>query len=201
MDLVFAIDTSSDVDSSKFDQMKNFIKASLQSYQVSPSRDHVGIITYGENAKTSLPLSRGSNNNNIRSILDSMPRVDGQRKISSAVEHARRTAFSLSEGSRGNVSKMLVLFVAGKNDVSDNAQLQSYADTLRSAGIQMIVVEIGEHAQKSDLVRMLESGADYINTPSADSLPGVYGVLEQRIAKSTGLNICNCYSSFLLMPL
>ncbi len=193
MDLVFAIDTSSDVDQSKFNQMKSFVNASLQSYQTSQSRDHIGIITYGSNAITPLPLSSGNNNKNIRSILTAIPRVNGQRKISSAAEHARTTTFSQGYGSRNGVSKILVLFVAGKNDVIDGASLPVYAALLSSAGIQLIVVEVGEHAQKSGLVKIPDSVTNYIHASSGVVLPEVYGILEQRIAKNAGLFVYNVY--------
>ncbi len=184
MDLVFAIDTSSDVDKTEFDQMKNFIDASLQSYQISKSRDHVGIISYGNNARTSLPLSSGTDKGNIRRAIPAITRVDGKRRISTAIEHARVAAFGQS--TRKDVSKILALFVAGKNDVIDAASLPVYAALLRSEGIQLMIIEVGEHAQKRRLTKILDSADNYIQATSAALLPEVYGNLEQRIAKTSG---------------
>lgn len=186
IDLVFALDTSSDVNITALNYMKSLVTASLKSYQITQQLAHIGLVSYGRVGRTMLPLSSGVDRTRIRSMIARLPEIGGQRQLSNVAKHLESTTFNTINGARRSVPKAVVLFVAGKNDIFDEPQFPIYATLLNRAGVEVILINIGDGDRKSALKRIPERRMNYITAKVMSSLPEIYGALERRLAVIAG---------------
>ena len=185
-DLVFAVDTSSNMDTTKVQKIQKLVDASLKSYQITQQLAHIGLVSFGDVARTILSLKSGLARNRIKTSLSLLPIVGGKTQLSALAKHLEEVTFNTRYGARTTSPKIAVIITEGKSDMADLAQLPIYATLLGNAGIELVIVEIGEDNQGSPLKKILDTPMNYISTRSADTLPEVYGALERRIAAVAG---------------
>ena len=162
--------------------MKSLATASLKSYQITQQLAHIGLVSYGSDGRTMLPLSSGIDRTRIRSMIARLPEFGGQRQLSNVAKHLESTTFNTINGARRSVPKAVVLFVAGKNDIFDDPQFPIYATLLNRAGVEMILVNNGDGDRQTALKKIPERRMNYITVKAMSSLPEIYGALERRLA-------------------
>ena len=57
MDVVFALDSSSELSPSDYNQQKNFVLSMINFFTISDSKTHVGVITVGDTARKDFGLT------------------------------------------------------------------------------------------------------------------------------------------------
>ena len=202
IDLVFAIDTSSNINATDLQQIRKLVEASLKSYQINQQLAHIGLVSFGDTARTILALSNGIHRNRIKNSLLTLPELGGRIQLSNLARHLETVTFNARYGARTTAPKGVVIITEGKYDALDIYELPIYAALLSRSGIKLVIVEIGGDKQSSPLKPIPDTPINYINTRSTDTLPEVYGVLERRIAAIAGMlflrfilkisNIANC---------
>lgn len=98
IDLVFAVDASSDLKFKEFEEEKNFVYKVASGFSVSESSTHVGVVTYGHSASADITFRHGSDMNRLLSSVRKLQKQRLGHKIHTALTVARRFLF----GSRGN---------------------------------------------------------------------------------------------------
>ena len=188
---MFALDTSSTINSTDLLKIKNLVEASLKSYQINQQLGHIGLVSFGNIARTILALSNGIDRKRIKVSLSRLPELGGSVKLSDLAKHLETVTFSARYGARTTAPKVVVLVTEGKSDALDLAELPIYATLLSRAGIKVVIVEIGGDEKRSPLRSIPDTPVNYISTHSTDTLPEVYGVLERRIAAIAGMILMN----------
>ena len=192
IDLVFALDTSSSINSTDLQKIKNLVESSLKSYQIKQQLAHIGLVTFGSFARTVLALNNGADRNRIKISLSALPELGGQARISSLMQHLQSVTFNARYGARTTAPKAVIIVTEGKLDALDIVELPVYASLLSRVGIKLVIVEIGGDSKKSPLKSIPDTPINYISTRSTDTLPETYGILERRIAVIAG----KCYLGY-----
>lgn len=186
LDVVFAVDGSSEVTPQALDAMKAFVKAQTQSYEISPSETHIGLVQYSNDGETSLRLDAGTSASLVEEGIELFKIIGGQKQLDKAISHVNNNVFSKSGGSRSNANQLLVLLTSGKIDKDRKAELERAATQLKSRGIQVVVVAIGKDIDEDDLLPVASSWDRLIVIKLPSDLPSILGDTENAIGKTNG---------------
>ena len=184
LDVVYAVDTSSDVSEKILKRMKSFIANSLSVYSISSSQTtRVGILQYGNGAMVQLFLKDGFQKLSITNSINELKLTGGPRQMQEAIRKVSSDMFTASAGSRSDSEKVLVLITTGRNYPLGKSDLPKAANKLREKGAKVIVVTIGdENPDATDIV----NNPDKIIKGDSEMLNEIIGELEKEIGKSIG---------------
>ena len=186
LDLIIALDVTDRYDSSK---VKPFLNALLGSYKISQSETNVGIVTYGSVANETLPISHGTDLSVIQQRVDTAQTLVGPRKASEALIMARLFFHDSlrSEKAKGE-RKQIILVAMGDNDKSDSQSFAKIMSQLEEDYVDVIILAI-KTKDDSEFKKSLKSQDGLIKADDTNSLKNVFGILESRSRKATGILI------------
>ena len=81
MDLVFALDSSSDVAANQWTQQKEFMKKVADGFQVQESATHAGVVAYSTIPSISMKLGERNVKAEVDKTFDDLPRDPGNRNL------------------------------------------------------------------------------------------------------------------------
>lgn len=73
MDVVFALDSSSELTTSDYDQQKNFVLTMINAFTISDSKTHVGVITVGDTARKDIELTEHTQPGILKARVAGLP--------------------------------------------------------------------------------------------------------------------------------
>ncbi|XP_074627228.1 uncharacterized protein LOC141885237 isoform X4 [Acropora palmata] len=143
MDLVFALDSSSDVAANEWTQQKDFMKKVAHGFQVKETGTHAGVVAYSTIPSINMKLGERNEREEVDKAFDDLPRDPGNRNLVILLEMAKFEVFTKSSGMRTHLPKALIVSVLGpQNDHNTNAakSLRSFAKQLEISGVKVIAV-------------------------------------------------------------
>ena len=81
MDLVFALDSSSDVAANKWTQQKHFMKKVAHGFQVMETGTHAGVVAYSTIPSINMKLGERNAREEVDKAFDDLPRDPGNRNL------------------------------------------------------------------------------------------------------------------------
>ena len=181
------MDGSKRVDESTFTKMKSFMKGTLDLYTISPQKTHIGVVTYGGDARDiALSLLLGTSKRALERSIDSLIRVGGLRQMNKAIRFVDTEMFSEKGGTRPRAGKALVLLTTGKNSANGKDDVPKAAKKLKDKGIEVFVIGIGKGVDPDELNVIASNQGNVANVPDKDELPRIFGQLEKATGKLTG---------------
>ena len=181
---MFALDGSRRVDETMFEKMKNLLKESLKSYNISAPETNVALVQFGGDAEIKLGLNEGTNIGMAEKSASDLMRVGGPRRMNKALRIIRNDIFRGLK--RNDVQRIVVLFTTGKNSGDGTGELPSVARGLRSQGVEVIVVVIGKESDQKEIEAITGKKGNAINVGDVNKLPETIGVLEAKIREAGG---------------
>ena len=159
-----------------------FIKWLLSSYSISSLTTQVGTILYGQNARIGFELNKYGSKSSLRTAMDGLRNPSDGNNIVEALQLARTTLFSQENGARYDTHKSLVIFL-NERRIGNDKELDAELQLLKSAGIRIVVVAIGDKVDKKLATRIaspnsvifapgLEEINHYLYTVYIATLPG-----------------------------
>ena len=154
LDLFFAIDASNDVSQSNIAKMKEFISAQAKVFPLFSDKVQISVLSYGENARKILPLNEGVSAMALRVALNNIPERMGQRQVKSVIKAVNDIASNNRDGLRASSRKMFVVFIAGQDVRSGQANLTLESDKLKTLGFSLLVIGMGPSIKSGDFSAM-----------------------------------------------
>ena len=179
-DLVFLIDSSSDVILDNFEREKDFVKSVAQFMKADQNETRVAVVTYGYIAKEKASLR--SPQDELLSGLDGAEYVGGRRRIDLAASKAAE----ILEGSRFLVPKVVVFLTAGVNGVREADLLKNASEALRDVGANTYVVAIGEDVDLKELEMIVTKQEDIFEVPEFTGLAETFEATTRAIIRKAG---------------
>ena len=186
-DVVYAIDSSRRVDADMYKRMKNLVKASLKSYDISPSDTRASVVGFGAQATVALPLSEGTDTGSIETALDSLNKIGGPRRMNKALRLIRSNIFANPVNARPNAKKVVILLTTGKNSGDGTGELPSVASDLRSEGVEVIAVVIGKDKDPDEINAITGKSGNAVYVDDMSKLPLAFGTLEAKVREIGGI--------------
>ena len=189
-DVVFLIDSSSDVIWDNFLREKDFVKSITTFMNADQNDTRLAPITYGSFAQGQAGLVNASDV--FLSNLNRAPYVGGQRRMDLAIEKAAE----ILEGSRFLVPKVVILLTAGKNSFDGRKLLANASQGLQDLGVTTYVVAIGRNADIKEVGSIVDDERDIFNVSQFARLPEASDSIFKAIIDRAGKLEFTHYTSY-----
>ncbi|XP_074472614.1 collagen alpha-1(XII) chain isoform X2 [Sebastes fasciatus] len=151
-DVVFLIDGSWSIGEDSFTKVVHFVSGMISAFDVvGPSGMQVSFVQYSDDAKTEFRLNAYKDKGIAMSALHLIRYKGGNTKTGVALKHTYEKAFSIANGMRRNVPKVVVTITDGRSqdDVKKNAA------KLQHAGYSVFAIGVAD----VDFVELQEIGS------------------------------------------
>lgn len=139
---MFGIPTSQNIPADQFANMKTFITEIIESFDISPMKVHVGIVTYSETASTALKTDQLYSSSIMKDWTNQLTQQGTKVNVVSALDEATHNTFTIFGGVRQSSPKAFVLLVP-EGSVDSRQQVLAAAERLKSLGVRLITVAVG----------------------------------------------------------
>ena len=186
LDVVFALDGSSDVDIGTFKKVKEFAKGSLQAYDVSMNQTRVAVMVYGAQPISQMSLYDGIHKSVVRQKIDTTKRIGGDRNIIRALAFAEDKMFT--DDTTLAPGKILILFLAGPSKVTTQAtEIKSIAEKMKQRDIELFVVSLVGDKNLGGL-ETISKKENIISVPNPDRLKEAFMPVFVASGRAAGKN-------------
>ena len=139
-DVVFVMDSSSNVPFSDFKTEKDFVKDLAKSLNVSPGNSSAAVVTYGSRAAEVIGFDIRRSVSDFEKAVDNSPYINGRRRIDRSLDKI----VEIMTNARPTATKLVVLLTADK-------QLSEFGSTtparaarpLWEKGVNIFIIAIG----------------------------------------------------------
>ena len=166
VDVGFVLDSSGSL-KNDYDNEKHFLKALAATFGVSDDGARAGVVTFSYYTEHSIKLNDHTKLSTFNDAVDKIALMGSTTRIDKALRMVQSEMFSIPNGGRPGVNKVLILLTDGTqtqdNDAEDPAVV---AKELRDRGIRVISIGIGKGVNPTELAGI---SGDQSNVFSADS--------------------------------
>ncbi|KAM9839911.1 collagen alpha-1(XII) chain-like [Aulostomus maculatus] len=140
-DVVFLIDGSWSIGEESFTKVVHFVSSVIGAFDVvGPSGMQVSFVQYSDNAKTEFKLNAYQDKGIAMSSLYLIRYRGGNTKTGMALKHTYEKAFSVENGMRRNVPKVVVAITDGRSQ----DEVKSSAAKLQHAGYSVFAIGVAD---------------------------------------------------------
>ena len=147
------------------------MKVLASAFDISPNGSRAGVVTFSYNAEHSIKLKDHDDLAGFNTAVDKIPLMGSTTRIDKALRLTQRELFSLSNGARPGIPKILVLLTDGSQTAdADAVDPGDIADELRDQGIRVLVIGIGGGVNQTELLHLGGGQANTFSAASFDEL-------------------------------
>ncbi|XP_074540734.1 collagen alpha-1(XII) chain isoform X2 [Halichoeres trimaculatus] len=151
-DVVFLIDGSWSIGEDSFTKVINFVSSMIGAFDViGPSGMQVSFVQYSDDAKTEFRLNAYQDKGTVMSAVTQIRYRGGNTKTGVALKHTYEKAFSVENGMRRNVPKVVVAITDGRSQ----DEVKKNAAKLQHAGYSVFAIGVAD----VDFVELQEIGS------------------------------------------
>lgn len=140
-DVLFMIDSSSDVDWLKYSEQITALHVMLRAIPVGVDDVHVSLAKFADDVVEVCSFDEHFTTTNLRVELNGVSRMNTEGNITKALQHARMTGFLVSSGARSDTRKFVIL-VTSRDFSEDIAEIKVEAENLKESGVTLVTVAI-----------------------------------------------------------
>ena len=172
VDVGFILDSSGSL-RKDYGKEKSFVKLLASTFGIHPNGSRAGVITFSYNAENSIKLSDHTDLNVFNAAVDSIPLMGFTTRIDRALRMAQKEMFSLGNGARPGIPKLLILLTDGSQTQDLGAEDPGdIAEQLRQDGISVLVVGIGSGVNATELAHIGGGAKNVYSAATFDELIG-----------------------------
>ncbi|KAM6438314.1 von Willebrand factor [Rhynochetos jubatus] len=117
IDVMFLLDGSSNIGASEFEEMKNFVRAFIQSAEISNTSIHVSVLQYARENNLEISWNMPQETEKLVEMVHSIQqREQGPTRLGKAIDFVVQNAMSESHGGRPSASKVAIVIVSGRSE-------------------------------------------------------------------------------------
>ena len=194
VDVGFILDSSGSL-RNDYDKEKDFLKALAATFGISKDTSRAGVVTFSYNAEHSILLTDHDNLALFNEAVDRIPLMGSTTRIDRALRLSQRELFSIQNGGRPGIPKVLVLLTDGsQTDDSDAEDPGAVADEIRKKGVRILIIGIGSGVNQEELLRLGGSEDNVFSASSFEDL--ISGEFVNKVTKkgcAVGKILVTCY--------
>lgn len=149
MDVLFVLDSSSNVGSSNWNSILTFVNLIVTSLNIGDTATRVGVITFSDSAYVSINLNAYFNKGQLSNAILNLGLLTGGRNIQNALLTARNT-FTTAFGARPEVPDV-VIFITGGASTTNAGLVAQEARMMRRAGITVYAIGVTNSVNQTEL--------------------------------------------------
>lgn len=191
------LDASNSITQSSFTKMKNYVTAALRSFEISPKKTRVSIVTFAKDTNAIVDLNTGVYREVLARKLSDATKENGQRNLGKALEFVDQKLFNSATGGRKDADKVVVIITGNEVNPYKDTNFVTGAKKLKDQNTKIVVVGVNidnnvqtEFANPDNLITTL---TDF------EKLPRKFGEVEKHIrGKGSIVKIIDYYVSNVL---
>lgn len=170
-DIAFLVDASESMTKKDFETQKEVIKRIAATFDVGPTKSHLGLITFSSHAQVCISFSENLDQESFQSIVDSLPFAAGGTRFDRAFQVAANDLFSRNSGVRSNLPKILIILSDGKQSADyDAVPIERSVLLLRRLGVRILALAIGDQVDIREMQQIVADSKDVYPVKDFDSL-------------------------------
>ena len=170
VDIGFILDSSGSL-KNDYSKEKDFLKSLAATFGISANGSRAGIVTFSYYSEHSIKLNDFTDISSFIAAVDKIPLMGSTTRIDKALRLAKKEMFSLKNGGRAGIPKVLILLTDGSQTADVDAEDPALvADEFRNAGIPLIAVGIGAGVNKTELNHIAGGESNAYSADSFDEL-------------------------------
>ena len=171
VDVGFILDSSGSL-KDDYQREKDFLKSLAGSLGFGPGTTRAGVITFSYHAEHSIKLKDFDSLTSFNNAVDKIPLMGFTTRIDKALRLAQKEMYTVENGARKNVPKILILLTDGSQSKrgDDVEEPKLIADILRSKGIRLVVIGIGSGVKQDELENIAGGQENVYSAASFDQL-------------------------------
>lgn len=148
MDIMFLLDGSPSIGASEFEEMKNFVRAFIESADISNTSVHVSVLQYARENNLEISLNKPQETEKLIEMVHSIQqREQGPTRLGKAIDFVVQNALSESYGGRPDASKVVIVIVSGKSEDT----VETAALTARMNKVSLFPIGVGNGYDEQQL--------------------------------------------------
>ena len=170
VDVGFVLDSSGSL-RKDYGREKSFLKALAVSFGVSDANARAGVVTFSHDAEHSIKLNDHTSLTSFNEAVDKIALMGSTTRIDKALRTTQKEMFTVRNGARPGVNKVLVVLTDGSQTQDVGAEDPGLvADELRKEGIRVFVVGIGKAVNSTELAHIAGDKSNLFTASSFDDL-------------------------------
>ena len=170
MDVGFVLDSSGSL-KNDYDKEKDFLKALAATFGVSDDGARAGVVTFSYYTEHSIKLNDHTKLSTFNDAVDKIALMGSTTRIDKALRQVQKDMFTIANGARPGVNKVLILLTDGTQTKDAGAEDPAdVAKELRDKGIRVISIGIGKGVNPTELARIAGDQSNVFSAPSFDEL-------------------------------
>ena len=170
VDVGFVLDSSGSL-RDDYDKEKNFLKALAATFGVSEQGARAGVVTFSFNTEHSIKLNDHYDLFSFSDAVDKIPLMGHTTRIDRALRLTQSEMFSIANGGRPGVSKVVIVLTDGSQTPDAGAEDPgNVAEELRSMGYKVLAVGIGSGVNSTELAYITGNKENVYSASSFDEL-------------------------------
>ena len=170
VDIGFLLDSSGSL-RNDYDKEKDFLKALAATFGVSETGGRAGVVTFSYYTEHSVKLSDHTDLASFNDAVDKIPLMGSTTRIDKALRLTQKEMFSIGNGGRPGVSKVLIVLTDGSQTQDAGAEDPGdVAEELRASGITVLAVGIGKGVNRTELAHIGGAAKNVYSAATFDEL-------------------------------
>ena len=180
IDVVIALDGSSDLTSSDFEKLKELAKNIIDKYTISKHGTHVGVVEYSDEINIKIPLGATNDVTQLKRLVDNITPSQGtQRFTAEVLKKAAKQMFPSSFNGRPGANRVLIVITSGP--ASDSEDIDKAVDETKKAGVNVFVVTVKDGEEDAGKI---VPNTNVVPVKTIDDLPSAADKLDKVIKDS-----------------
>ena len=172
VDVGFILDSSGSL-RNDYQNEKDFLKSLAGAFGVTKDDSRAGVITFSYYSEHSIKLKDHTDITSFNAAVDAIPLMGSTTRIDRALRLTQNELFTLENGARPGIPKILILLTDGSQTQDAGAEDPGViSNELRLSGITVIVVGIGSGTNATELAHMAGGADNAFSAASFDELIG-----------------------------
>jgi len=170
VDVGFVLDSSGSL-KNDYDKEKDFLKALAATFGVSDDGARAGVVTFSYYTEHSIKLNDHTKLSTFNDAVDKIALMGSTTRIDKALRQVQKDMFTIANGARPGVNKVLILLTDGTQTKDAGAEDPAdVAKELRDKGVRVISIGIGKGVNPTELARIAGDQSNVFSAPSFDEL-------------------------------
>ncbi len=194
-DIVMVLEESGNVGEANFNRVREFVIQYVDSLQIGPNDNRVGVITFGTTAQEQFSLDTCSNATSLRNAVADLLYSQGGTNIPDALCQLLRV-FSTEGRTDPSVFRVAMVLTDGQSTVNTNncgySSVAEAAAALRAASppINVFAIGVGSNVQRKDLVAIASQEQYIFSSADFSQLLCIQSVQEEQICNTSKTPFC-----------
>ena len=183
-DIVFIVDSSSEVSRENYIKEKGFVKSLAQTLGLAPGKTRGSVVIYSSVASLLIRLNEYSNSTGFDKAVDDLPYLGSLRRMDLGLQEGTAAL----KNARPGVPKVVVLLTAGRQSLSRDSLPQS-VKPLKDLGANIFVVAIGSQPDDQELRPIVKEPEDVLKVSTFEDLASQMRPVARHIVNKTGKSL------------